>query len=156
MSSLLFGNGSDVVHWKSNPDSRGTFDILTTCVITLLLCVWTAVHLNVPPPENYWKSIFRRVGWLMLALLAPEMVAYTAWYPAKGWWIRIHGLTKARSQRREALLIMKTVNEGCSLLDPLPWYTKTLRRSKDTIARLIEALNMHARQPVRVSAHMDT
>ncbi|KAL8984384.1 MAG: hypothetical protein Q9177_004714 [Variospora cf. flavescens] len=132
MSSLLFGNGSDVVHWKPNPDSRGTFDILTTCVITLLLCVWTAVHLNVPPPGYYWRSVFRRAEWLMLALLAPEMVAYTAW-----------------SQRREALLIMKSVNKACSLLDPLPWYTKTLRRLKDTIARLTEALNMHARQPVR-------
>ena len=46
----------------------------------MLLCVWTAVHLNVSPPEGFWKTKFRKVGWLLLALVAPEMVAYTAWY----------------------------------------------------------------------------
>ena len=80
MSSLLFGNGTDVVHWKSSPNSRGTFDILTTCIITMLLCVWTAVHLNVSPPEEgFWKPKLRKAGWLILALLAPEMIAYSAW-----------------------------------------------------------------------------
>lgn len=80
MSALIFGNGSDVVHWKPSPNTRGTFDILTTCIITMLLCVWTAVHLNVSPPEGFWKPKFRKFGWLLLALVAPEMVAYTAWY----------------------------------------------------------------------------
>ncbi len=80
MSSLLFGNGTDIVHWKPSPASRGTFDILSTCVITMLLCVWTAVHLNVPAPGSFWRPKLRKVGWLVLALLAPEMIAYTAWY----------------------------------------------------------------------------
>ena len=80
MSSIVFGNGTDLVHWKPSPQTRGTFDILTTCIITILLCVWTAVHLNVPPPGSFWGPRLRKVGWLILALLAPEMVAYTAWY----------------------------------------------------------------------------
>ena len=80
MSSLLFGNGTDLVHWEPSPNTRGTFDILSTCIITLLLCVWTAVHLNVPPPGSVWQPRLRKGGWLILALLAPEMVAYTAWY----------------------------------------------------------------------------
>lgn len=79
MSSLLFGNGTDIMHWKPSPNTRGTFDILSTCVITMLLCVWTAVHLNIPPPGSVWKPRLRKFGWLILALLAPEMVAYTAW-----------------------------------------------------------------------------
>ena len=79
MSSLLFGNGTDIVHWMPNPKFRGTFDILSTCVITMLLCVWTAVHLNISPPESFWSPKLRKVGWLILALIAPEMVAYTAW-----------------------------------------------------------------------------
>ena len=80
MSTLLFGNGTDIVHWKPSPSARGTFDILSTCIITMLLCVWTAVHLNVPPPGSAWVPRLRKIGWLILALLAPEMVAYTAWY----------------------------------------------------------------------------
>lgn len=80
MSSRLFGNSTDLVHWQSTPNSRGTFDILSTCIITMLLCVWTAVHLNVPPPGSFWEPKLRKIRWLILALLAPEMVAYTAWY----------------------------------------------------------------------------
>ena len=79
MSSLLFGNGTNLVLWQSSPNTRGTSDILTTCIITLLLCVWTAVHLNISPPESYWEPKIRKTGWLILALLAPEMIAYTAW-----------------------------------------------------------------------------
>ena len=79
MSSLLFGNGTNVVNWRASPTVRGTFDILSSCMITMLLCVWTAVHLNISPPETWWKPILRKVGWLILAVLAPEMVAYTAW-----------------------------------------------------------------------------
>lgn len=80
MSSLLFGNGTNIVHWKPNPNTRGTSDILSTCIITMLLCVWTAVHLNVSPPGSVWLPRLRKVRWLVLALLAPEMIAYTAWY----------------------------------------------------------------------------
>ena len=81
MTSLLFGNGTDIVHWKPSPETRGTFDILTTCVVTMLLCVWTAVHLNIPSFESTWfERLMRKTGWLVLALIAPELVAYTAWY----------------------------------------------------------------------------
>ena len=75
-SLLLFGNGTNIVHWKPSPTTRGTFDIFTT----LLLCIWTAVHLNICPPNTQWRTQSRKVGWLILALLAPEFVAYTAWY----------------------------------------------------------------------------
>lgn len=80
MSSLLFGNGTDIVHWQPSPSKRGTFDILSSCIITMLLCVWTAVHLNISPPESTWRPRVRKVGWVIVALLAPEFIAYTAWY----------------------------------------------------------------------------
>ena len=80
MSSLIFGNGTDIVRWEPSSQRRGTFDILMTCIITMLLCVWTAVHLNVSPPGDIWKPGFRKIGWLILALIGPEFVAYTAWY----------------------------------------------------------------------------
>ena len=85
MSSLVFGNGTDLVYWNPSPNTRGTFDILSTCLITMLLCVWTAVLLNISPPGSFWSPKLRKVGWLVLALLAPEMIAYTAWYVRFGW-----------------------------------------------------------------------
>ena len=80
MSSLLFGNGTDIVRWQPSPNTRGSFDILSSCILTMVLCVWTAVHLNISPPGGFWEKNLRKTGWLFLALLAPELVAYTAWY----------------------------------------------------------------------------
>ena len=137
MSSLLFGNGTNIVHWKSNCTTRGTFDILSTCIITLVLCVWTAVHLNVPPPGSVWRPKVRKTAWLVLALLAPELVAFTAWL------VFIHmircphlrtcepestfansKLTRNRNQRQEALYAMRAVNNAYGLPNPLSWNQK--------------------------------
>jgi hypothetical protein len=38
-------------HFQSEPKYRGTVGIITTCLTTLGLCVWTALHLNLPEPE---------------------------------------------------------------------------------------------------------
>jgi hypothetical protein len=66
--------------WQPNPKTRGTWNIYQTCIITIGLCVWQAVHLNIPPPgEPKYKQTLRRFGWLILAVIAPELVAATAW-----------------------------------------------------------------------------
>jgi hypothetical protein len=47
---------------------------------TIFLCVWQAIHLNVSPPgEPQYKQFLRRVGWSVLAIIAPELVALNAW-----------------------------------------------------------------------------
>ena len=63
-------------------------------VQTIFLCVWQAVHLNIPPPgEPPYKQTFRRIGWSILAIIAPEVVALNAWL-----------------QYREAMVLMRSVN----------------------------------------------
>ncbi|KAH9821435.1 hypothetical protein Tdes44962_MAKER04925 [Teratosphaeria destructans] len=44
----------------------------------MFLCVWTAVHLNLPEHKKEWQQKWRHLGWLLLALLAPEVVAWNA------------------------------------------------------------------------------
>ena len=73
-------------HWQPPPNSRGSFEILSTCLITLGLCIWTAVHLNIPEryqrakykksDPRYWvlPQTIRKVGWLVMGMRAPEMV----------------------------------------------------------------------------------
>lgn len=85
-------SGNFTASWHPEPTTRGSFTILSSCIITLTLCVWKAVHLNLPehessPPERkktnlrYWMTRWvtpqkwRKVGWLMLGILAPEMVS---------------------------------------------------------------------------------
>ena len=66
--------------WVSNPTHRSTWQIYQSCVITIGLCVWQAVHMNIPPPsERPYKQTLRRIGFVILALIAPEVVALNAW-----------------------------------------------------------------------------
>ncbi|KAF2746280.1 hypothetical protein M011DRAFT_404567 [Sporormia fimetaria CBS 119925] len=68
---------NSISKWHPEPTFRGTYGILSTCLITMVLCVWTAVHLNIPAhgetgiitPQNR-----RKFGWLVMGLFAPEIV----------------------------------------------------------------------------------
>ncbi|KAF8252081.1 hypothetical protein K440DRAFT_595092, partial [Wilcoxina mikolae CBS 423.85] len=61
---------------------RGTVDILLSSVITLTLCVYTSIHLNIAPQTKIFG--FRRVWvykfyWVLIAMFAPEFVLYAAY-----------------------------------------------------------------------------
>jgi hypothetical protein len=60
--------------WQPKPISRGTFSILSTCVMTLLLCFCTAIYLNIPEHARPKKQIARKAALLILAMFAPEIV----------------------------------------------------------------------------------
>jgi hypothetical protein len=81
----FFANATESVSWVPNPTNRGTSNILQSCLITTSLCVWTALHLNVKEHDDptflrISYQTWRKAGWLIIGLLAPEMVVYTAWY----------------------------------------------------------------------------
>jgi hypothetical protein len=76
-------NGVNIVY---SGNVRGTFDILWTCISTLLICTWTVQHLCIPEKEkvpktigDYWriraKEIWRRLKWMISTLLIPELLA---------------------------------------------------------------------------------
>ena len=65
--------------WASNPGVRDTSDILWSCLLTLTSCVYTAIHLNVPPAdEGKWERLRRKLKWVVMALCAPEIILYCA------------------------------------------------------------------------------
>ena len=85
---MLFGDPSPEpkLAWHGEPNYRGTFGILSSCIITLGLCVWTAVHLNIPAHEaTVYRAYdprglisvqkWRKLGWVLMGMLAPEMVS---------------------------------------------------------------------------------
>lgn len=65
--------------WHSEPGTRGTFALLSSCLSTLFLCVWTAVHLNLPQYKRKHLQKWRKLQWLLIAAFAPEIVAWNAW-----------------------------------------------------------------------------
>ena len=65
--------------WVSDPNSRGTWSLLYSFIFTPTLCVWTAIHLNVPAHgEGQLSQWLRKVKWVLLAIPAPELGVYTA------------------------------------------------------------------------------
>lgn len=73
--------------WVPDPDYRGTWSLLYSCVFTLVLCVWTAIHLNVPAQgESQAGQFYRKMGWVLTAIFAPELAAFTAWQ--QWWWAK--------------------------------------------------------------------
>ena len=83
---LYCGSARNETVWQPEPQNRGTYGLLSTCTITMILCVWTAVHLNLPEHLGRGHGIaylppyqtLRKMWWLLLGLFAPELVPWTA------------------------------------------------------------------------------
>ncbi|KZV87470.1 hypothetical protein EXIGLDRAFT_620578, partial [Exidia glandulosa HHB12029] len=70
---------SNLITWRdSDSDTRGTYDILSLCVSTLAICVWSAVHMDIPTNKTFWNVHVKRIAWLAVGLILPEMLVITA------------------------------------------------------------------------------
>ena len=52
---------------------RSLFGIIWSCISTIIICAWTSVHPNVPPP-NAWKARWNRLSLMFWMIIAPELV----------------------------------------------------------------------------------
>ncbi len=65
--------------WVSAPNMRGTSSILYSCLLKLIACVYTALHLNVPKKMAEFTGLFlTKCRWCFTTLVAPEIVLYYA------------------------------------------------------------------------------
>lgn len=68
------------VGYVADPSGRGTISLLTSCFLTLVLCVWSALHLNIPPPDQTTlDGLLLSFKWILAGICAPELVVFTAW-----------------------------------------------------------------------------
>ena len=81
--------------WVLPSEIRGTSSILWSCLVTLVACIYTALHLNVPNKQGKWAQLFAKVNWVLSALLAPEVLIYIA----------LNQFLEAQRLRRELRLI---------------------------------------------------
>ncbi|KAI1395782.1 hypothetical protein F4819DRAFT_500756 [Hypoxylon fuscum] len=73
-------NGTQLVDFVQDPNGRGTATLVLSCLLTLILCVWSALHLNVPMRHQSRKAGFRLcIRWILAGVYAPELVVFTAW-----------------------------------------------------------------------------
>jgi hypothetical protein len=65
--------------WIGQPKQRTTFGILSFCFTTLIICVWSTLHFNIPTKRHTATRRFvLQVSWMVIALLAPEFLLYLA------------------------------------------------------------------------------
>ncbi|KAF8581885.1 hypothetical protein K439DRAFT_1392285 [Ramaria rubella] len=63
---------------KDIDNCRTLWDIIWSCLATVLLCTWVAIHPNIPGlDEGRFRIALRRLGMFVVALIAPELVV--AW-----------------------------------------------------------------------------
>ena len=54
---------------------------MSTCIITLALCLYTSLHLNVPAHKTTLAKIFiMKTRFVILGLLIPELTLLNAWH----------------------------------------------------------------------------
>ena len=75
-------------NYVASPDTRGTLDILWSCLFTIIACTWTIQHLNVPEQMDretrdlsWYKTLRRNVRglmktlkWMLVTIVAPEYI----------------------------------------------------------------------------------
>ncbi|CAG8948237.1 unnamed protein product [Penicillium salamii] len=70
------------VTFVTSPNTRGTLNIVWSCLAILLICTWSILHLNVPEQsittnrkEQYTRAltrVFWKIAWMAMNLLSPE------------------------------------------------------------------------------------
>lgn len=64
-----------IIGWVSQPNDRGSIDIIWTCLFTTFICTYTVLCLNVPSEEeSTFDIVCRRLFWMALAIIGPEFV----------------------------------------------------------------------------------
>lgn len=80
-------SGDEEVGWQPGSCYRGTWDIVSTCLSTIIACTWSIQHLNIPATDDSgWTKKKRKAKWMMVTVLFPELVLihamlefYMAW-----------------------------------------------------------------------------
>ncbi|KAJ5833344.1 hypothetical protein N7474_001655 [Penicillium riverlandense] len=78
--ALAQRNSTLVVGWQFDSDDRSSWDILWTCVSTILACTWTAMHLSLRRDDNShigMGHLVKTLTW-MFVVMAPELLAIMA------------------------------------------------------------------------------
>lgn len=73
-------------NFVTSADTRGTLDILWSCLFTIFACTWTVQHLNVPEQRHgrdkgiwgdiWWllKGPLNSAKWMLVTVIAPELI----------------------------------------------------------------------------------
>jgi hypothetical protein len=120
---LSMNSTMDIVGWAPEPRGRGTVGLFWSCFATMFLCTWNAIHPNLPGLEDSKpKTFVRRVGLLLLCLIAPEVLAINAFN-------QFREAVSMRTKVRSSLVQLFTIVVEISLVTRLVSQTNLLPRN---------------------------
>ena len=65
--------------WVPQNGGRGTFDILSACILTIFLCCWTSVCVNIPAAtEAKWQRFLDKAKLAGVGILGPDFLLLIA------------------------------------------------------------------------------
>ena len=97
------------IGWEPAPKGRDTMDIISSCLSTLITCIYSSVHFDVPRStvhresflrklrtRDYWLELWVKVSFWVLGVFSPEMLVLHAFYEhmiarRDVRWMRAHG-----------------------------------------------------------------
>jgi hypothetical protein len=108
---IAYSNISSSTHsgqvwgFVSEPNGRGTFSIIWSCLAVLILNTWTVQHLNIPPKDfNPYRRYLHKTKWLIICAIVPDGLVVNAYTQCRAarksvrdmkplcpWWTLAHG-----------------------------------------------------------------
>lgn len=106
-------SNTTAIAWKGEPDYRGTFNIISACLSTLLISVST-VDVETNKGKSWRKAVLRRIRWLPVCLFAPELILFIAFF-----------------QRLAAVALFRKVIRTGQFPPRAPWHRRLIVACKD-------------------------
>ncbi|CZR55400.1 uncharacterized protein PAC_05287 [Phialocephala subalpina] len=61
--------------WTNSPDGRGTIDIVSSCIFTNFICVWSVLCINIGPPgESAIAQFLQKLKLALICILGPDFL----------------------------------------------------------------------------------
>ncbi|RFN45570.1 hypothetical protein FIE12Z_10175 [Fusarium flagelliforme] len=104
--SVVTNNGTDELRrlvapsWVNNPGVRGTLGILQSCILTLVACIYTALHLDVPRKTTWQYLLWEKAKWVFITLFAPELALFVAASQLRYAWDLRSALQKIQKEKQ--------------------------------------------------------
>lgn len=110
--ATAFSSSDPRTGFQAGTSGRDTMDIISACASTLVTCVYSSVHFDVPRSyahrlpflqklrsRDYWLEFWTKVSFWLLGVFSPEMLVLHAFYEhviaaRDVAWMRAHGHTE--------------------------------------------------------------
>lgn len=72
-------SSNEAVGWQPGGCYQSSWHIVSTCLSTMIACIWSIQHLNIPDTDDsQWEKTKRKMEWMVITVLFPEMILIRA------------------------------------------------------------------------------